>query len=83
MSEQSQKRVNLIIPFENEEQAILVSEILSVDKELKGSGIKRNISVEDNDLNVTFEGVDYKKLRVSINAFLKNTILIVKTFNVL
>lgn len=31
----------------------------------------------------TFEGVEYKKLRVSINALLKNIILIVKTCNVL
>ncbi|CAH0720842.1 unnamed protein product, partial [Brenthis ino] len=81
MTDQPIKRITLQIPFKNEEQAILVTEILNVDKELKGSGIHRNINFEDNSLLVTFEGVEYKKLRVSINAFLKNVLLIVKTFN--
>ncbi|CAH2237434.1 jg5567 [Pararge aegeria aegeria] len=79
MESQLQKKLILTIPFNNNQQVLLVSEVLKVDKEFKGSGIQRILSAEQNNLIVSFEGADYKKLRSSINAFLKNIILIVKT----
>ncbi|XP_045445478.1 uncharacterized protein LOC123653532 isoform X2 [Melitaea cinxia] len=83
MVDQPPKKVFIKIPLLNQEQALLISEVLSIDKELKGSGVKRETRVEADCLVVTFDGVDYKKLRVSINALLKNILLIIKTYNLL
>lgn len=40
------------IPFKSKEQSTLVSEVLGVDKELKGSGINKTININDDGLLV-------------------------------
>lgn len=69
----------LTIPFPSAELALLVYEVLSVDKELKGSGVQRTIENEGLNVVINFNGEELKKLRVAANAIIKNIKLIVKT----
>ncbi|KAL0893916.1 hypothetical protein ABMA27_014011 [Loxostege sticticalis] len=71
--------VSLTIPFSTSETATLVQEILNVDKELKGSGVSRVITANNETVHINFKGAELKKLRVAVNSILKNIVLIVKT----
>ncbi|CAG4910195.1 unnamed protein product [Colias eurytheme] len=71
------KKVYLTIPFPSSDDAQLAYEVLNVDKELKG--VERNISTDKANLIVNFESSDFKRLRVTVNGFLQNLILVAKT----
>ncbi|XP_028157381.1 uncharacterized protein LOC114350673 isoform X2 [Ostrinia furnacalis] len=73
--------VSLTIPFSSSETANLVQEVLNVDKELKGSGVSRTITSDQDTLHIDFKGGDLKKLRVAVNSMIKNILLVVKTIN--
>lgn len=75
--------VCLTIPFPSVDTAILAYEVLSVDKELKRSQVKRNLVRETESLVITFHGDDLRKLRVGVNAFIKNAVLVLKTIELL
>lgn len=71
----------LTIPFQSAKYAALACDVLNVDKELKGSGVSRDISRKSENLVINLNGQDLKRLRVSANSMLKNVILITKTFS--
>lgn len=79
MVEENDNNVCLRIPFSSSEHASIAYEVLNVDRELRGSGVHREISKDGVNLVVKFEGVDLKKIRVAVNAFLRNVLLVVKT----
>ncbi|OWR45035.1 hypothetical protein KGM_206109 [Danaus plexippus plexippus] len=56
MAEEAKKTIHLKIPFKSKEQSTLVSEVLGVDKELKGSGINKTININDDGLLVLILG---------------------------
>lgn len=71
--------VCLIIPFPSTQIASLAYDVLSVDKELKRSGVQRKIEIDGTNIIINLHGEELKKLRVAANAFIKNVKLIVKT----
>lgn len=73
--------ISVTVPFHSSELALLAYEVLSVDKELKRSGIQRKLEVNSENLIVKFHGESTKKLRVAVNSFIKNTLLVVKTID--
>ncbi|CAH2073925.1 unnamed protein product, partial [Iphiclides podalirius] len=81
MAEETLKNISLSIPFETPKEAIIAYEILKVDKDLKGSRVKRNVTINNNELVINFEGTDTKRLRVAVNATFKNILLIIKTLS--
>ncbi|KAG5513803.1 hypothetical protein PMAC_000841 [Pneumocystis sp. 'macacae'] len=73
--------INISIPFPNEWLSSQVATVLSVDPELKERIIHREIKVDGLHLFVSFQSSDLKALRVSVDAFLDNVVLIVRTVN--
>lgn len=71
--------ISLTIPLPSAESASLARDVLSVDKELKRSGVQRKIEINAENLVITFHGNDLKKLRVAVNSMIQNIILVVKT----
>ncbi|CAK1581894.1 unnamed protein product [Parnassius mnemosyne] len=79
MAEEYLKNITLNIPFASVKQASVAYDILIVDKELQGSRIRREILLNNTELIISFEGTDTKRIRVAVNAILKNLLLITKT----
>lgn len=71
--------ITLKLSFTSNDNASLVYDVLNVDKELKGSGVHREFQLKSNVLYIEFKSLDLKRLRVAVNAILKNILLITKT----
>jgi len=67
------------IPFTSQEHAIIAKRVMDVDKELQADSVKRMLQVEDNELVVTFQTLTIRLARLTVNSFLENLDLIVRT----
>ncbi|KAI5637984.1 transcription factor pcc1 domain-containing protein [Phthorimaea operculella] len=81
VTENSEKNICITIPFDSDATACLAQEVLAVDKELKGSKIRRVFTTDKSNLVINFYGTEIKMLRVAVNSVLKNILLIVKTID--
>ncbi|KTW32713.1 uncharacterized protein T551_00198 [Pneumocystis jirovecii RU7] len=73
--------IDISIPFPNEWLPSQIATVLSVDPELKEQVIYREIKVDGSYLFASFQSADLKTLRVSVDAFLDNVVLIIRTVN--
>ncbi|EMR09202.1 hypothetical protein PNEG_02539 [Pneumocystis murina B123] len=73
--------IDISIPFPTEQLASQVAAVLSVDLELKKHLVYREIRVDGLYFSVVFQSNDLKVLRVSVDSFLDNIILIIRTVN--
>ncbi|KAI8318968.1 transcription factor Pcc1 [Martensiomyces pterosporus] len=69
----------LTIPFGDARLASIAKESLSVDREISGDKISRQISTDGANLVVTFHADSLRMLRVSVNGFMDSLILVTKT----
>jgi tRNA threonylcarbamoyladenosine modification (KEOPS) complex Pcc1 subunit len=67
------------IPFPTKRLAEIAYHVLRVDTEPKRSGVKKEISFDDNILKVQFSAQLARQLRVAINGFFENINLIAET----
>jgi len=67
------------IPCLSDEHADLIKRVIEVDRELQPHAVKRVLRVEDNVLIATISTLTVRLARLSLNAFLENVDLIVKT----
>ncbi|KAG4303210.1 hypothetical protein PCK1_000548 [Pneumocystis canis] len=72
---------DISIPFLTEQLASQVATVLLVDPELKEHVIYKKIKTNGLYLLASFQSVNLKALRVSVDAFLGNIILIIRTIN--
>ncbi|CCM00102.1 uncharacterized protein FIBRA_02129 [Fibroporia radiculosa] len=67
------------IPFGSEKHASIAKQVIEVDRELQPQAVKRTLSVEDRTLVANFETLTIRLSRLTVNAFLENVDLVVRT----
>ncbi|KAF9525651.1 CTAG/Pcc1 family [Crepidotus variabilis] len=67
------------IPFASAEHASIAKRVIEVDAELNPHAVKREISVQEDKLIVTFHTLTIRLARLTMNAFLENVDLVVRT----
>jgi len=73
--------ISVEIPFTSAKHASIAKQVIEVDAELSPQAVKRELSVEDNKLNATFHTLTVRLARLTLNAFLENVDLVVRTIN--
>ncbi|XP_064647336.1 EKC/KEOPS complex subunit LAGE3-like [Lineus longissimus] len=73
--------IDLKVPFPSEREAEIAHGSLSVDKEPKRGGCRKEMSVNGKLLHVTFLAKEAKFLRVSVNSFMDHMALVVETMD--
>jgi len=69
------------IPFASAKHASIAKQAIEVDAELSPQAVKRELSVNDNKLIATFHTLTVRLARLTLNAFLENVDLVVRTIN--
>ncbi|PCH42194.1 transcription factor Pcc1 [Wolfiporia cocos MD-104 SS10] len=71
--------VTIRIPFVSGKHANIAKQVIEVDKELQPQAVKRVLSVEDQTLVANFSTMTVRLSRLTVNAFLENVDLVVRT----
>ncbi|KAG9051089.1 hypothetical protein FS837_012597 [Tulasnella sp. UAMH 9824] len=65
----------------SEEHATIVKRVIDVDKELQSHVVKRILTTEGNVLVATFKTLTVRLARLTLNSFLENVDLVVRTLS--
>jgi len=71
--------INVEIPFASSKHASIAKQVIEVDAELQAHAVKRELSVQDDKLIATFHTLTVRLARLTLNAFLENVDLVVRT----
>ncbi|KAG7089485.1 hypothetical protein E1B28_011165 [Marasmius oreades] len=71
--------VTVQIPFASEKHALIAKSSIEVDPELQPHAVKRAMLVEGNVLHAEFTTLTIRLARLTVNAFLENVALVVRT----
>jgi len=71
--------ITVRIPFTSERHATIAKQVIEVDKELQPQAVKRELTVEGKQLVATFKTLTVRLSRLTLNAFLENVDLVVRT----
>jgi len=71
--------VSVRVPFASREHASIAKQVLEVDPELQPKAVKRSLEVEQEVLVATFSCLTIRLVRLTINSFLENIDLVVRT----
>jgi EKC/KEOPS complex subunit PCC1/LAGE3 len=69
----------LEIPFASAEHASIAKRVIEVDAELQPHAVKRELSVDGDKLVATFRTLTVRLARLTVNGFLENVDLVVRT----
>jgi len=79
ISETDWHTVSVKIPFASSKHALIAKQVIEVDPELQPQAVKRTLSVDDNLLIATFQTLTVRLARLTLNAFLENVDLVIRT----
>jgi EKC/KEOPS complex subunit PCC1/LAGE3 len=71
--------ITIRIPFASAKHAEIALQAIQVDPELQPHAVKRTLSVEDDVLIATFDTLTVRLARLTVNAYLENVDLVVRT----
>ncbi|TFK20709.1 Pcc1-domain-containing protein [Coprinopsis marcescibilis] len=71
--------VTITVPFATEKHALITKQVIEVDSELQPQAVKRILKVDGKNLIATFETLTVRLARLTVNAFLENVDLVVRT----
>jgi len=71
--------VTVRIPFASAAHADMARQTLDVDRELQPHAVKRTLTVEGNALVASFSTLTVRLARLTLNSFLENIDLVVRT----
>jgi len=72
--------VTVQVPFASAKHALIAKQVIDVDKELQPQAVKRELTVVDgNKLVAKFDTLTIRLARLTVNAFLENVDLVVRT----
>jgi len=71
--------ITVEVPFASPEHALIAKQVIDVDKELQPQAVKRELSVDGNKLIARFDTLTVRLARLTVNAFLENVDLVVRT----
>ncbi|TFK74096.1 Pcc1-domain-containing protein [Pluteus cervinus] len=72
-------KITLRIPFASPNHALIAKQVIEVDAELQPQAVKRELSVDGDVLVGTFTTLTVRLARLTVNAFLENVELVVRT----
>ncbi|XP_018405070.1 PREDICTED: uncharacterized protein LOC108781565 [Cyphomyrmex costatus] len=75
----SDLRIELSVPFPSAREAEVVYQVLRVDKEPPRSRITKNLTLNNNILEVSFSGKEARKVRVALTSFFDSLLLVTET----
>ncbi|XP_018344688.1 PREDICTED: uncharacterized protein LOC108750019 [Trachymyrmex septentrionalis] len=75
----SDLKVELSVPFPSAREAEVVYQVLRVDEEPPRSEVTKNLTLNNNILEVSFSGKEPKKVRVALTSFSDNLLLVTET----
>jgi len=67
------------IPLTSNRHADIVKRVIEVDPELQPHAVKRELTIEDSILIATFSTQTIRLARLTINSFLENVDLVIRT----
>ncbi|KAF7312406.1 hypothetical protein MIND_00254000 [Mycena indigotica] len=79
MADSEWHTITVRIPFASGKDADIARQVIEVDPELQPHAVKRTITVEGDVLIATFETLTVRLARLTVNAFLENVDLVVRT----
>ncbi|KAJ3571104.1 hypothetical protein NP233_g3979 [Leucocoprinus birnbaumii] len=71
--------VTVEVPFVSPKHASIAKQVIDVDKELQPQAVKRELTVDGNKLVAKFDTLTVRLARLTVNAFLENVDLVVRT----
>ncbi|KAI0766743.1 transcription factor Pcc1-domain-containing protein [Irpex lacteus] len=71
--------VTVRVPFASSRHASIAKQVIEVDKERQPQVVHRTIEVEDDVLVATFKTLTVRLARLTVNAYLENVDLVVRT----
>ncbi|XP_076164192.1 EKC/KEOPS complex subunit LAGE3-like [Ptiloglossa arizonensis] len=71
--------VNLSIPFPSAREAEIAYQVLKVDEEPPRSGVSKDLTLDNNILQVLIYGKEARKVRVALTSLFDSLILVVET----
>jgi len=71
--------VTVRIPFASAKHATIAKQAIEVDAELQPHAVERSLTVEDDTLVATFKTLTIRLARLTVNGFLENVDLVVRT----
>jgi len=71
--------VTVRIPFASAKHATIAKQAIEVDAELQPHAVQRMLLVEDDTLIATFNTLTIRLARLTVNGFLENVDLVVRT----
>ncbi|KAG5309711.1 LAGE3 protein, partial [Acromyrmex insinuator] len=75
----SDLKVELSVPFPSAREAEVVYQVLRVDEEPPRSEATKNLTLNNNILEVSFSGKEARKIRVALTSFFDNLLLVTET----
>ncbi|KIO34307.1 hypothetical protein M407DRAFT_127244 [Tulasnella calospora MUT 4182] len=81
MAETQWHTMTIKLPMASEEHATIVKRVIDVDKELQSHVVKRTLTTEGNVLVATFKTLTVRLARLTLNSFLENVDLVVRTLS--
>ncbi|KAG8839216.1 hypothetical protein FRC18_000072 [Serendipita sp. 400] len=81
MAEEEWHIVTVKVPFSSSKHANIARDVISVDRELQAHAVKRELTVEGDQLVGTFRTLTVRLARLTLNAFLENVELIIRTLD--
>ncbi|KAH9972811.1 transcription factor Pcc1-domain-containing protein [Lactifluus volemus] len=69
------------IPFANPQHASIAKQVIEVDRELQPHAVKRELRLDGDVLVATFSTLTVRLARLTLNSFLENIDLIVRTIS--
>ncbi|KAF5327443.1 hypothetical protein D9619_004199 [Psilocybe cf. subviscida] len=79
MSDEDWHTITLEIPFASVEHASIAKQVIEVDSELQPHAVERELSVDGDKLIATFRTLTVRLARLTVNGFLENVDLVVRT----
>ncbi|KAF9223768.1 Pcc1-domain-containing protein [Gyrodon lividus] len=79
MSDAVWHSVTVRIPFASVTHASIAKQVIEVDAELQRGAVKRTLTVEGDELIARFETLTIRLARLTVNGFLENVDLVVRT----
>ncbi|KIJ66984.1 hypothetical protein HYDPIDRAFT_108957 [Hydnomerulius pinastri MD-312] len=79
MSDTVWHSVTVRVPFASNKHATIAKQVIEVDAELQKHAVKRTLTVEGDELIANFETLTIRLARLTVNGFLENVDLVVRT----
>lgn len=81
MSSGEWHKISVRVPFANSKHADIAKQVIEVDRELQPQAVKRELTVEGDVLVASFSTLTVRLARLSLNSFLENVDLVVRTIS--